>query len=140
MALDVPPWHLYNHIEDVLMIYGAYPFTGQPPRSHQTTQRSPLTLQRSSKLVSDIDSHSMIVGAPTQTDYVRSHPTHIRAGGHLEPALEHYNRAKKFGIDRAELHIRNVGTSRLSYRPRERTVFNPMGHNAFTRSPNFFPG
>jgi len=43
----------------------------------------------------------------------------LEACGHLEPALEHYNRAKKFGIDRAELHIRNVSAKILGKRMRE---------------------
>ena len=30
------------------------------------------------------------------------------AGGRLEDALDHYKRAKKFGVEKAEVHIRNV--------------------------------
>jgi len=89
-----------------------YPFTGRPAPLHQTTRRLPLTSQRSSKLVSDY--HSTVL---------RGHyseltcPTMSNSGGHLEPALEQYKRAKKFGVDRAELHIRNVGISCLFVSP-----------------------
>jgi len=43
----------------------------------------------------------------------------LEACGHLEPALEHYKRAKKFGVDRADLHIRNVSAKILGKRMRE---------------------
>jgi len=43
----------------------------------------------------------------------------LEACGHLEPALEEYKRAKKFGVDRAELHIRNVSAKILGKRMRE---------------------
>lgn len=31
-------------------------------------------------------------------------------GGRLEEALDQYKRSKEFGVDRAEMHIRNVHT------------------------------
>ena len=39
--------------------------------------------------------------------YCQMLPT-LHTGGHLEDALTHYKRSKKYGVDRAELHIRNV--------------------------------
>lgn len=32
-------------------------------------------------------------------------------GGRLEEALTHYKRSKEFGVERAEMHIRNVSSS-----------------------------
>jgi len=43
----------------------------------------------------------------------------LEACGHLEPALQHYKRAKAFGVDRADLHIRNVSAKILGKRMRE---------------------
>lgn len=34
------------------------------------------------------------------------------AGGQLEEALAQYKRSKDYGVDRAEMHIRNVRTLR----------------------------
>lgn len=32
----------------------------------------------------------------------------LYSGGRLEEALDQYKRSKEFGVDRAEMHIRNV--------------------------------
>jgi hypothetical protein len=36
------------------------------------------------------------------------------SGGKLEEALEQYKRSRKHGIERAEMHIRNVSTLRYT--------------------------
>ncbi|KAF8517987.1 TPR-like protein [Hysterangium stoloniferum] len=37
----------------------------------------------------------------------------LEACGHLENALEHYKRAKKYGVEKAEVHIRNISAKIL---------------------------
>lgn len=45
------------------------------------------------------------------------HPHFMRCfatGGRLEDALTYYKRSKEFGVERAAMHIRNVGLLRVS--------------------------
>ncbi|KIJ55350.1 hypothetical protein M422DRAFT_57828 [Sphaerobolus stellatus SS14] len=43
----------------------------------------------------------------------------LEACGHLENALEHYKRAKTYGVDKADVHIRNVGAKILAKQLKE---------------------
>jgi len=51
--------------------------------------------------------------APADPEIAFNHAAVLEATGNLEAALEEYKRSQKFGVERAAVHIRNVGAKIL---------------------------
>ncbi|KAF9526139.1 hypothetical protein CPB83DRAFT_770842 [Crepidotus variabilis] len=57
--------------------------------------------------------------SPEDPEIAFNHAAVLEATGRLEEALEEYKRSQKFGVERAAVHIRNVGAKILGQKMKE---------------------
>lgn len=58
--------------------------------------------------IADLSNRVAASLAPEDAEIAFNLAAVLEACGFLEESLEHYKRAKEFGVERAEMHIRNV--------------------------------